>query len=208
MNIRSSTQRVRGRSLKERYLVPKASHRRQIDVGDVGPLMAQELRYGKVGRQFGHAIAHQLLIFLNGVSVTQAVKGQRAVVTLVLKLLPMIQQELLNAVGGVVGGHIVRYQQLVAPLRPGELLPQSDGDGVIDGDCADLAAFAFDGDGILAERVFRDGRVDAEALMDAQTGVSGQIKGQDVIVVSRSCFNAFICAVPFLSAKSYLNVMV
>ena len=96
----------------------------------------------------------------------------------------------------------------MAPLRPGELLPQSDGDGVIDGDCADLAAFAFDGDGVLAERVFRNGRVDAEALVDTQTGVSRQIESQNVILVSRSCFNAFICAVPFLSAKSYLNIMV
>lgn len=43
-----------------------------------------------------------------------------------------------------------------------------------DGDCADLSTFAPDGDGALPDGLGGDGRVDPEALMNAQPSVPGQ----------------------------------
>ena len=109
-------------------------------------------------------------------------KSKGTAVTLILEILPIIQQELLDTVDSVIGGHIVGNQQLVAPLSPGELLPQGNSYGVVDGNGANLAALALDRNFVPAECIFRNGRVDTEALMDAQAGVPGQVKGQNIIV--------------------------
>ena len=56
--------------------------------------------------------------------------------------------------------------------------------GMSSGTSAVLAALALDGDGAFAQSVPRDGRVDAEALVDPQASVAGQIKGQNVVVAA------------------------
>ena len=62
----------------------------------------------------------------------------------------------------------------MAPRRDGQQLFQFDGNTFIDGHGANLAAFTLDGDGVFTEGLFPDGCVDAEALVDAQSGVPGQ----------------------------------
>lgn len=53
----------------------------------------------------------------------------------------------------------------MAPRRDGQQLFQFDGNTFIDGHGADFAALTFDGDGVFSEGLFRNGRINAEALM-------------------------------------------
>ena len=89
----------------------------------------------------------------------------------------MGHDEKLKLIDGPVGVHIIRHQQLVSTFRALKLFFHGNGDLFIDVDGTDLAALAFDDDGILPQRLFRDGRVNAEALVDAETGITGQIQG-------------------------------
>ena len=82
-------------------------------------------------------------------------------------------KELLQAVDGLVGGHIVRHKQFMAPLGACQLTPQRNGDLLVDGDGADLAALALDGDGVLPKGLLCRGGVDAETLVDAEPSVTG-----------------------------------
>ena len=95
----------------------------------------------------------------------------------------MAEDELLHAVDGPVGGDAVRHQQLVAALRFVQQPLQHHRDAVVlDGNDTYLAALAFHGEGVFAQRTFRDSGVYAEALMNTQTGVAGQIQGEDVVL--------------------------
>ena len=45
-----------------------------------------------------------------------------------------------------------------------------------------LAALALYGEGVFAQRTLRRGGVHAKALVDTQTGIAGQIQGEDVVL--------------------------
>ena len=156
--------------------------RGQVDVGHISPLVAQQPGHGEVGVQSTHAIASQFPVLLRRVGVAQAVEGQGPVGARVPHLVPMFHDEELQQVDGPVRVHIVGHQQLMAPGRAIQLFPHGDGDLLVDGHGADLATLALNGDGFFPERPLRCGGVNAEALVDAQTGVAPQIEGQDEVI--------------------------
>ena len=53
-------------------------------------------------------------------------------------------------------------------------------------DRPDEAAFALDGDGPLPDRPGRDGRVDPEALMNAQARIPGQIEDRHIVLPAQA----------------------
>ena len=86
-------------------------------------------------------------------------------------------------VAPTIGGYGIWYQQLVAALRLVQQLLQRHGDALIFyGDGAYLAALALHSEGVFTQRVFGGGGVHTEALVDAQTGVAGQIQGEDIVL--------------------------
>ena len=177
MGIRSSTRRVRGSSSKEQYLVfivALLSDRGQINVGHVGPLMAQQTGDLKMGVQSTCAALDQFHVLLRGVGVSKSMEGQRTI-SILLKIITIGVDEKLKLIDGAVGGGFVRHQQLVSAFGAFQLLSHGDGDLLIDGNGADLAAFAPDGDSVLTQCLFCRGRVNAEALVDTQTGEASQI---------------------------------
>ena len=113
--------------------------------------MAQQPGHREVSVQSAHALIHQFLILLRCKGVAKSVKGQGRV-RFYLNAASMRHDEQLQAVDGLVGGHIIRHQQLVAPLGVCQLTPQGNGDLLVDGDGADLAALALDGDGAVSMR--------------------------------------------------------
>ena len=145
--------------------------RSQVNIGYIRPLMAQQPGHREVSVQSAHALVHQFLILLRCKGVAKSVKGQGKV-RFYLNAVSMRHDEQLQAVDGLVGGHIVRYQQLVAPLGVCQLTPQGNGDLLVDGDGADLAALALDGDGVLPKGLLCRGGVDAETLVDAEPSVA------------------------------------
>ena len=115
--------------------------------------------------------------------MAKAVKGQRSAVAGILDLRAMLEKEKLQAVDGPICHHIVRNQQLMPARRLRKLLPERDGNGLVDGNRADLSAFPLDRDGLFPKRLFRRRRVDPEAFMNAQSGITGKVHGKDVIIV-------------------------
>ena len=105
----------------------------------------------------------------------QAVESHGTSRAFILDLRPLCKDEALQMTDRLVGGHIVRHQQLAAPLRAFQLFPQSNGNRPVDRDCPDFAAFALDGNGIFPQGLFSCGGVDTEALMDAQARIPGQV---------------------------------
>ena len=77
--------------------------------------MAQQPGHHEVGVQSSHAFVHQFLILLRRKGVAKPVKGQGRG-GFYLNAASMRRDEQLQAVYGLVGGHIIRHQQLVAPL--------------------------------------------------------------------------------------------
>ena len=53
---------------------------------------------------------------------------------------------------------------------------------VLNGNDTDFAALAFYGEGVFPQRTLCRGGVHAEALVDTQTGIAGQIQGEDVVL--------------------------
>ena len=95
----------------------------------------------------------------------------------------MANDELLHTVDGPVGGYAVRHQQLVTAFRfLQQPLQHHDDTVVLDGDDTHLAALALYGEGVFPQRTFRRSGVHTKALVDAQTGVAGQIQGKDVVL--------------------------
>ena len=95
----------------------------------------------------------------------------------------MTADKLLHTVDGSVGGDAVRHQQLVTAFCfLQQSLQHHRNTVVLDGNDTHLAALAFHGEGVFSQCTLRRGGVRAEALMDAQTGIAGQIQGEDVIL--------------------------
>ena len=136
--------------------------------------MTQELGYPKAGVEGANASVHQLLPGAGGIAVPQAVVSHGPGGVRVLDFGANLVDVLLEPAYRVMGRYVVRHEQLVAPGRDGQELLEFDTDALVDGHGAELAALAFDGDGVSPEGLLRDGRVDAEALMDAQPGIPGQ----------------------------------
>ena len=90
--------------------------RSQVNVGYIRPFMAQQPGHREVSVQSARAFVHQFLILLRRKGVTKPVKGQGRV-RFYLNAASMRRDEQLQAVDGLVGGHIIRHQQLVTPLR-------------------------------------------------------------------------------------------
>lgn len=152
-----------------------------MDVGHIGPLMAQQTGYRKMGIQTAHTVVDQLLVLLSGIGMSKSMEGQGTIGVL-LKIATIGVNEKLQLVNGPVGGHTVRYQQLVAAWGSFQLLFQMGSDAFIfDGNGAHLAALALDGDGVFFQSLLCRGSINAEALMDAQTGETAQIESQNVI---------------------------
>lgn len=70
----------------------------------------------------------------------------------------------------------------MALLGVRQLFPQNNGNPPVDEYRAVLAAFPFDGNGVLPEGLLRCGGADAKARADAQANVADQIEGQDEVV--------------------------
>ena len=84
--------------------------------------MAQQPGHREVGVQSAHALVHQFLILLRRKGVAKSVKGQGKV-SFYLNAASVHRNKQLQAVDGLVGGHIVRHQQFVAPLGARQLTP-------------------------------------------------------------------------------------
>ena len=124
-------------------------------------------------------------------------EGHRAVRIHIPHFLPVLHNEELQMVDGPIRGHIIRHQQLMPPWRALQLLPHGNGNLLIDGDRAYLAALALDGDGVLPECPFRRGGIDAKTLVDAETGIPGQVHGKDeVITVNRQSLTQHLVELP------------
>ena len=145
--------------------------------------MAQQLGNPQTGTEGTHAAVDGFLIGPSSVAVAQAVVGHGTGRILILNLGPHFIDVLLESGNGNISRHAVRDKQLVPPRRDGQQLFQFNGNTFIDGHGADLAALPFNGNSVFPERPFRSGRVNAETLMDAQSGVPGQAgDGGEVLV--------------------------
>ena len=132
--------------------------------------------------QIAHTAVYQFPILLRGIGVPEPVEGQGLALVGVLDGSPIRHDKKLKTVDSPIRGHIIRYQQFVSTHRVRKLFFHGNGDLLVDRDSADLAALALDRNGIFPQRIFRNGRVDSETLMDAKTGIAGQIQGQNVII--------------------------
>ncbi len=72
----------------------------------------------------------------------------------------------------------------MAPWRDGQHLFQLNTDAFIDGYCADFTTLALNGDGVLLEGLFRNGGVQPETLVDAQTGIPVEADDGGVVLVA------------------------
>ena len=146
--------------------------------------MAQQLGYTEAGAERTHAAVDQFLVCSGGEAVAQAVVGHRTGGILVLNPRPYLIDVLLEPGNGDVGGYAVRDKQLVAPLGDSQQLFQLKGNTFVDGYNAGLATLSFDCDCVFPEGLFRRGCINAEALVDAQSGVPGQAgDGGKVLVI-------------------------
>ncbi len=156
----------------------------QVDVGDIGTLVAQKARDLEVGIGGRNTAVDQRLIGSGGIGVPQAVVGHGAGGVRVLNFTSDGANKLLEAVDGDVGGNIIGNKQLVAPWRDGQHFRQLNADAFVDGHAPNFAALAFDDDGLGAEGVFCRCRVQSEALMDTESGVIGQGGHGGVVLVA------------------------
>lgn len=62
--------------------------------------MAEQSRNSEVGVQRAHAIFGQLPVFLRGIGMAKAMKGQRSAVARILNLRAMLEKEKLSALRG------------------------------------------------------------------------------------------------------------
>ena len=136
--------------------------------------MAQKLGDTQAGAEGTHAAVDQLLVGPGGETVAQAMVGHRTGGALVLDLGPHLIDVLLEPGDGDAGGYAIGNEQLVPPGRDCQQLFQLNGNTFVDGHGANFSALALDCDGIFPEGLFSRGRVNAEALVDAQSGVPCQ----------------------------------
>ena len=122
----------------------------------------------------------QRIIFCRGldIGVTEAMEGKRPVRALTPDISPVFQDKELQGMDGLFGGRTIRHQQLVAAGRALQLLPQSKGDLLVDGDGAVHAAKAtplqFHGQLVITgESVFGPAHLVVEEPDGGQVGLDG-----------------------------------
>ena len=156
--------------------------RGQIDIGHICPLMAEQARDLIFGIQRAFALLDQGGVNFRCVGVTQPVERHGTVRVGILNLSSVIADELLQTIHGVIRIHIVWNEQFMASFRACQLLPEGDGNRLVDGNSANFAAFALDRNGTFAKSVFCRGGVQTETFVEPQAGITGQVKCQDVII--------------------------
>ena len=146
--------------------------------------MSQKAGHSEVGVQGRHAAVDERSVLFGGVGMSQSMEGNApARYGRVTDGVTVAEDKLLHAIDSPVGGDAIRHQQLVAALRFLQQPLQHHRDTVVlDGDDTHLAALALYGEGVLTQCLFRRSGVHAEALVDTQTGVAGQIQGKDVVL--------------------------
>ena len=144
--------------------------------------MPQELGHEQAGIEPAHTTVHQLLPRPGGISVPEPVVGHGAGGASVLDRGPDLVDVLLELADCVVCLHIVRDKQLMPPGRHGQKLLQLQPDIATNRDGANLPALPLDGDGVLPQRLFGNGGVDAETLMDAQTSIPGDAGNGGIVI--------------------------
>ena len=137
-----------------------------------------------MGVQRCHAAIDEGCVLFSGVGMSQPMEGNTPVrCGGVADSITVAKDELLHAIDGPVGGNAVRHQQLVSAFGfVQQPLQHHRNTVVLDGDDAYLAALAFYGEGVFTQCALRRSGVQAEALMDAQTGVTSQIQSKDVVL--------------------------
>ena len=137
-----------------------------------------------MGVQRRHAAVDERGILFSGVGVSQSMESNASVRHCrVADGVAVTDNKLLHTVDGTVSGNAIRHQQLVAALGFVQQPLQHHRDTVVlDGDDTDFTALAFYGEGVFPQRALRRGGVHAEALVDAQTGIAGQIQGEDIVL--------------------------
>ena len=139
-----------------------------------------------MGVQRRHAAVDEGFVLLSGVGVPQAVEGDAPVrCGGITDDVTVADNKLLHAVDDPIGGYAVRHQQLMAACRLVQQLLQHHGDALIlNGNDTHLSALALHSEGVFPQCPFRSGSVHTEALMDAQSGIAGQIQGEDIVLPS------------------------
>ena len=128
------------------------------------------------------AVVDQLLVLLRRIGMAKSVEGHWAVGIHIPHFISVLHNKELQVVDGPVRGYLIRHQQLMTPWCALQLLPYGNGDLLIDGNSPHFAALALDGDGVLPERPLRRGGVDAEALVDPESRIAGQVQGKDEVI--------------------------
>ena len=137
-----------------------------------------------MGIQGRHAAIDEGCVLFGGVGMAQSMEGNASVrCGGVADSITVAEDKLLHAADSPVGGNTVRHQQFVAAFRFVQQPFQHHRNTIVlDGNDTDFAALAFYGEGVFTQCTLRSSGVHAEALVDAQTGVAGQIQGEDVIL--------------------------
>ena len=137
-----------------------------------------------MGIQRHHATIDERSVLFGGVGVPQPMEGNASVrCGGVTDGVTVAEDKLLHAVDSSIGGYAIRHQQLLTAFRfLQQSLQHHRNTVVLNGNDTHLAALAFYGEGAFTQRTLRRGGVHAEALMDAQTGVTSQIQGEDVVL--------------------------
>jgi len=135
--------------------------------------------------QRAHAVLGQDMVLDRRVGVPQPVEGQIRLAVFVGNVVAVLEDEELHAVDRAVGEHAVGDEQLVSALGAIQHHTQRRADAFfLDGNGADLAALALDGDGVLAQRALRRRGVKPHDLVDAQPGVPPKVqRAGDVVTV-------------------------
>ena len=146
--------------------------------------MPQQAGHGEMGVQGRHAAVNESCVLFSGVGMPQSMEGNAPVrCSGVTDGVTVTEDKLLHTVDGPVGGNAVRHQQLVAAFRFLQQPLQHHRDTVVlDGNDTGFAALALHGEGVFPQRTLRHSGVHTEALVDTQTGVAGQIQGENVVL--------------------------
>ena len=149
-----------------------------------GPLMSKQAGDGEMCVQAAHAVFRELTVLFGGVGVAQTVERQRTLGVFISHSLPVADDELLHSLHSDVRGQIVRNQQLAAVPRFGKQETQRHGNPrILNRNRANLATLAFNRDGLFTESLSRGRRVNAETLVQAQSGEPRQSKRAGVMVL-------------------------
>ena len=118
--------------------------------------------------------------------MAEAVEGHGTRRAGVLDVGPVGPNKRLQVLDRRMSFHVIRHKELMAAGRGLQMQLQAAHQQGMQRDRPDEAAFALDGDGPLPDRPGRDGRVDPEALMDAQARIPGQIEDRHIVLPAQA----------------------